>query len=191
METPQSLNFRQFNNYTRLLDNFYAKFFKLPENMSNLLGANLRRMSRPSIEFESTPLRHKGNQYQDKANARFSDVTFVFDDDEESITSTLINIQVLRQLNKHTDVFGMYGDYVNRDYRFDVQCELLNSQEQITEAYILKDCFIKSVDYTEVNYSDDTRASITVIVGFDNIHFDFKEEYTPMLDLTPRAERSM
>lgn len=188
----KAYDFRLQNNKIRYLDNFYVSFLRLPENTSNILGASLQRMTRPRIEFEPIRTRVRGHTYLDKGDIKFGEVTMIFLDDEESVTSTLLNLQAMRQLNRHTDIFGDQRHPDWRDYMFDCKCELFNSFEKVTETYILRGCLILGIEYTENTYTDDqSNSEITVTLGMNDIEIILPEKYEELMQWSDETVKRM
>lgn len=158
------------NNKNRLIDNFYAEFFRMPAPTGNMLGRQLRSLTRPTISFTVDTQRQKGFTYKNKGDVNISGVTLVFHDDEESITSTLLYIQMMKQLNKYDGVFG--DDIKLRDYKFDVRVRMYNANKDVTETFTMKNCFITEVNYPENAYENDTESYITVSIEFDNLDIE-------------------
>jgi hypothetical protein len=178
----------------RVSDNFYVSFLKLPENTSNILAKQLKSLSRPDVSFEPDSIQHRGYSYSEKGYVRFSPITLEFFDDENAVISTLLYVQIYRQLNKYSDLMGNVPEYMNpadRDYRFDIKVQLFNSKSEITEEYILTRCFITRISHQPYEVTQEDSAIITVELQFDNIAYkvmdDFVEMRTDTRDATLRA----
>ena len=170
-------------NTNRKLDNFYAKFFKIPENASNQLGRQLKEISRPDITFNTSEYRHRGNKFKDKQNTEFEEITCQFFDDEEGFTNAIILLQAFRQRNKHTDAYGNYNNPDTRDYRFDIEIEYMNEKGDITEKWLYQSCFISNISYGENATDDDGDNVINVTIQLDNVRMFFKEDYVRQMEM--------
>ena len=157
------------NNKNKRSDNFYLTFYNIPESMGNILGRQAKNITRPGLNFEPFEQHRRGFTYKDKGKVAFDNVTMMFFDDEDNFTSNIIYAQVMRQLNRHTDVFGSYDAVDDREYRFDVKAEFYNSTGLVTESYTFKRCFISSVQHEDHNLDSDEEKSITVILEYDNL----------------------
>ena len=152
------------------------KFYKLPENVSNILGRQLKMIGRPEINFEAEVQRYRGNTYKEKMNATFEPISASFSDDENGVTSTLLYAQVMRQLNKYPDVFGNMDAVNQRDYKFDIEIDYYNASGEKTDTVVLVNCFISSISHGDNMYSDDTEKEITVTFEFDNLDMPMFDE---------------
>lgn len=173
------------NNKDRKADQFYVSFLKLPENVSNLLGAQTKRIGRPNLTFETSNINRRHNNYTDMHQIRFDPVNLTLFDDENGLVSQYIYIQLFRQLNRGEDVFNRWPD-LERDYRFDVKMELFNSSDQVVEGYVLRNCFFSSVEHTELETTTDTTDSeINLTLTYDNIDFFIVDEYVQLKNGIP------
>jgi len=177
MATSQAAKEINRNNKNQRVDQFYVSFLKLPENVSNLLGKQTKMIDRPNLTFETSMTNHRHNQFQDMNQVRFDPVSVTLFDDENGLTRQYIYTQLFRQLNRGADVFGRW-DVLDRDYRFDVKMEMFNSVDELIEGYVLRDCFISSIDHTQMSTDDeDTETEITIILTYNNIDFFIVNEY--------------
>lgn len=174
------------NNRSKQSDSYYVSFFRLPENISNVLGKHLKTITRPNISFEVATTTKRGHQYKDKQQVRFSDISLVFDDDENSIVNMVLYAQMLRQLNKHSDIFGVDNpNPKDRNYKFDIKIELYNSDKKPTEGYVFKDCFISEINPPEGSIIEDRGNQIQVTLVCDNIQILVIDQFLDVLDPTP------
>ena len=178
------------NNKNRKADQFYVTFFKLPENVSNLFGRQTKSIGRPSLQFQTSNINRRYNQYTDMHQVRFDPVNIVMFDDENGITSQALYIQLFRQMNRGEDVFGRWPE-LDRDYRFDIRVELFNASGERTEGYVLKNCFFSEISHTEVNTTDeDTDNEINLTVTYDNIEYLIVDEYVELKEGVPMPSTS-
>lgn len=178
-------NFSALLEKTRISDNFYTKFMKLSENTSNVLGRQVKSISRPDVSFEVNDTKMRGYAYSDKGFVRFTPVTIEFFDDENSVVSSLLYAQVFRQLNKHTDLMNVLPENIiprDRDYKFDIDVQLFNSLDSETERYILKNCFISRISHLQPEMTTDEQTIITVEVSFQNIEYKIMDSFIAMLE---------
>lgn len=176
------------DNKSRRIDEFYVSFLKLPENVSNLLGRQTKAIDRPNISFTTSELNKRYNKYTEMHKVRFEPISITMFDDENGMTSQAIYIQLFRQMNRGEDVFGQWPT-LDRDYRFDVKMELFNSTGQVVEGYVLKNCFISSVQHTSLTTTDDSsEADITLNLKYDNIEFFVVDDYVRLDKGIPSSE---
>lgn len=164
------------NNNSRKVDQFYVTFLKLPENVSNLMGRQTKRITRPNLSFQTSMIKRRHNSYEDMHQVRFEPVNLTMFDDENGLLSQYLYIQLFRQMNRGKDVFGRWPE-LDRDYRFDVKMELFNSTGKQVEGYILRNCFISSIEHTDLETTEETDAEITITLTFDNIDFFVVDDY--------------
>lgn len=152
-------------------DNFLVSFFNMSENVGNYLGRQVLTISRPSITIEESKTRRKGNEYSNPSQLRFDPINIVFSDDENSLTSMLLYAQVMRQREKYVgEVDDIFKEFDNETrFKFGVFIQLFNSTGDVTESYILKDCFINKLDHSENMMSGDDLNQITITISYDNI----------------------
>lgn len=162
-------------NHNRKNDNFYISFYGLPENISNVLGRQVKSVTRPTFEMQSVDVRHRAAVYKDKQNMIFTPVSIAFYDDDASVTGTFLYMQLFRQQNKYLDKFGKMD--LDRNYRFDVKVETYNAHNQVTEGFILKDCFLQSINHSDPVIADSSDCEIVVMLEFDNIDILVFDEY--------------
>lgn len=170
---------------SKRVDNFYVNFKKLPENISNILGAQINTISRPEISFDTQNRRVGRNQMQNvKQNVRFEPVTVTFFDDEQSVVSMFLYYQIFRQMNKTEDVFNNKPNtnHKERDFKFDVEVEVFSPNGELVEKYVLKDCFIQSITHSEHVVVDDADNEITIILNFDNIDIQTFDRIKELLE---------
>lgn len=178
-------NFSALLEKTRISDNFYTRFMKLSENVSNVLGRQVKSITRPDITFETTDTKMRGYAYSEKGYVRFSPVTIEFFDDENSVVSSLLYAQIFRQLNKHSDLMNVLPQDMipsERDYRFDIDVQLFNSLNDETERYILKNCFINRLSHQQPEMTTDDQTIITCEVTFNNIEYKIMDDFVAMLE---------
>ena len=157
-------------------DEFYVKFFRLPENISNLLGSSVKSIVPPSIEFETVQTRYRKNTYNDIQKPIFRPITIVFRNDVGGIVSMFMHTQIMRQLKIHKNVLnGIYGD--DKYYKFDIEVDIVGTDNIISESMILSDCTIVEFERTAMTYGDETDGEFTVLIQFDNIDFKVYDQY--------------
>lgn len=155
--------------HDRKSDNFYLTFLGLPENIANVLSRQVLDSTRPDISFEFSQVNHRGNVYKDKSFLRFEPLNLTFADDENSIVSHILFGQIFRQLNKHPDIFGNIDNGVDREFRFGMRLDLLNSTDTIVEAYQFDKCFISSLNHSDPSIKNSEDSTIQAVVQYENM----------------------
>lgn len=166
------------NEASKRNDNFSAKFYGIPENYAAVLTRQVRAIGRPTISMDSVDLSRRKGTYVDKGRLHFGDIEVTFFDDDNSITSTIMYVQMMRQQNKYSDKFGTYG--FDRDYRFDVEVNVKSITGQTVETYTLKRCFIKQIAHSGLEYGVKSEAAITVTLAVDNVEFKIFDDFLEM-----------
>lgn len=169
-----------FNANRKRLDNFYVTFYSIPENITNILGRQVQSVTRPNVSFDRFTTKHRRNTYSNSGQIMFDPIAIVFKDDEESVTSMFLYAQIFRQLNKHSDIFGQNDAGKERTFTFGIKVQFFNSLQEPVEEYILKDCFIESIEHTDPLISEDTENEITVSIAYDNIEVKVFDRYLSM-----------
>lgn len=156
-------------NKNKRSDNFHITFYNYPESMGNILGRQAKSITRPNIRFNEMTMRRRGFTYKTKEDVIFDPVTVSFFDDDDSYTSTILYAQVMRQLNRHTDIFGQDDAGTERDYRFDLKIDFYNANQVIVETFILRKCFIQELQHEEHSLDQDDEKGLSITLEYDNI----------------------
>lgn len=159
----------------RRIDSFRTEFIGLPENIANILGRQVKSFTRPTFDILTVDQMHRGNIYKDKQKLTFTPASIAFYDDEASITSMFLYMQLFRQQNKHTDLYGRFG--IDRDYRFNIKLETFNAAGHVTEGFILHDCFIQNINHSDPVIAQAEDCEIMISVECDNIDILLFDEY--------------
>jgi hypothetical protein len=159
------------NNSTKKSDNFYVSFLRLPNNISNILGRQVRSITRPVLQFEESATRMGRHKHNHIHQVRFEPIRIMFDDDEGSLISQFIHAHVFRQLNIQTSLPEKWRDLMEDDDRFDLKVEIFDQTNKVVDGFVLIDCSILSAEMSELNVETDTNASIDVSIQYDSIEF--------------------
>lgn len=158
------------------VDNYYVKFLKLPENISNMLGRQVKSITRPTISIETSNTFYRGQQYVDKAKPRFNPISVTMQDDESGLTNMILYAHIMRQENVLADLYGR-EDVLDRDYRFDVKIEIFDSRDRMTESYTLKSCMITEIEHTQPITQGEEDNEIIIQLSYDNIELGILDQY--------------
>lgn len=169
------------NDQTKKSDRFYVSFFAINQNVGNYLGAQVKTISRPAIDIDRITHERRGAQFNDTGHQRFQPISVTFSDDEESLTAMLLYAQVMRQKKKYRGELDhvFVGD--GETYKFGVKIELYNSRGDVTEGYILRDCFVSEITHSQQIYEGAGANEITVSITYDNIEMKVFDRYIEML----------
>jgi len=169
------------SNMDKKADNFLVTYYNLPENIAQLMSRQTKDFARPDMMFEMSETNHRRNIYKKQAFLRFDPITITLADDENSITSMIIMAQVMRQMNKHKDHFGIVDETKKRNFKFDIKLELFNSRDQVVEGYLFQKCFISNLSYTQNNVATPEESDIILTVQYDNVDVLLFDEYMNVL----------
>ena len=159
-------NTQHFNRslVNKKIDRFYVSFYKLPENISNILGRQVESFERPSPTFSPNDIRYKGVDQKSVATMEFQELSIIFKDDNSSFVNTAIYTQLYRQT-------GQIPVPSFDDAKFDINVKCFDGQNNINEEFTIINCFIMSVSHNENIYSDATDNKVTVTIGFDTVDY--------------------
>lgn len=171
--------FKILNAHTRTNEKFYVEFFGVQENVSNVLGRQVKSIEIPEISFETIQLNKGRNKFQDKGKTEHSDISIEFKDDEDSITDMVIAVQLLRQLNN-----AQFPTEDEREYKFGIRVRKFASDRSETLGFEFNECFITDVTHSRLSYSETKDPStITVRIAFDGFQFLIPERFRDVLEL--------
>lgn len=173
--------FKILNAKTRTNDKFYVEFFRIKENVSNVLGRQVYSLSLPDIGFDDIQINHGRNSFVDKGKTRTGELSITFKDDEDSVVDAVVAAQVLRQLN---NIHFESKPPEQRDYTFDILVRKFTSDNE-TESlgYKFTGCRIMNVTHGELSYANDEKGKITCNISFDVIEFDFPKKFVEVLNI--------
>lgn len=148
-------------------DSFEVSFYGLDANIANVLGRQVKSISRPNFAFLVTEYRvHKGQKIYDTGRIDFQPIDVVIADDESSIVTNAIYRQVFRQRELQNVL----------DASFEIRVKVRNNREQVVESYVLKQCTIESITHSEQIYEDSQPNTITLGIRFIDMDYEFPEE---------------
>ena len=160
--TSNSINMRNVSDFS-------VRFLGIPENQSNTMSKYLLSMTRPQISFGVGNHNQKSFTYKVPNKPSYSSVELEFRDDENSAMSTMIHVQVMKQLSRRNSPSQNGSDFEDR---FDTEVSLLNMSGDIKEQYKLKNCFLSNITYKRLDYRQhEEKSIITATLEFDNIAF--------------------
>ena len=152
------------------VDNFYVRFLSIPDNISNILGRQVKSIERPSIIFNYAEFQHKGvRQYVNGTIDSSSPISIIFHDDDGSLTTKAIYQQIYRQAgvqNKSDD-----NTFENSKFSIHVQC--FDSTGNMVEEFTLKGCWIVSLSHSENILEASTDNEIITSIQWENVDYNF------------------
>lgn len=140
---------------------------------SNPLSMQVITVSRPTVDFSE----HELNRYNSKAyiagKHSFDPINMTVEDDVTSSASAVIQ----EQLQKQQWLIGAEGQWLAASgegslYKFVTYLDQLDGNDQITERWIYEGCWLKNVNYNDLDYSSSNPVTITMSIRFDHARQD-------------------
>lgn len=159
------------NMKTRTQQRFSVVFKSHLENINDFLGRFIKSIDTPSITFNDMEHNYKGYTFTDRTGISIDTLTVEFKEDTESLVSLLLTTQMLRQNGKINDVRDKEAP--GHLYKFDIDLHYYNLHDEIVETITYKRCYIKSLDRTNLDYSQkqgDSVITCTIKVGDIDFH---------------------
>jgi len=125
--------------------------------------------ARPSVEFAEIPIPIYNSTIKLAGKYTWADVTCNIRDDASGAVSRLVG----EQLQKQLDFMEMASAASGIDYKFLTVFEVLDggngtSAPIALETWELYGCYLKSVNYNDLNYGSSEAATISMTITFDN-----------------------
>lgn len=143
------------------INKFYVKFFGMEENISNILGRQVRSLERPTLTFSVAENRHKMHVRSDVSEIEFDPITIDFNDDLNSLANKALYTQIYKQSTQQAE-----------NYLFEVKVEVFSVDSDVAESFTLKNCFIQNIAHSQQIYTDSTNNIITATIGFATVDYD-------------------
>jgi hypothetical protein len=126
-------------------------------------------IARPSIEFAEIPIPIYNSTIKLAGKYTWADITCNVRDDAGGHVSKLVG----EQLQKQLDFMEMASASSGIDYKFLTVFEVLDggngtSTPIALETWELYGCYLKSVNYNDLNYGTSEAATISLTITFDN-----------------------
>ena len=147
-------------------DQFYIKFFRLPENYSNILGRQVKSMERPVVNFETHDIFNKGVKNTGTDKIGFDSVSITFADDDASLVNRVLYEQIRRQN-------GLSSSGYTDSLSFEIVVETYDANDNLVEKITLQECFVRSVTHSEAIAASSDDNIITAEIIFNGLCYDF------------------
>jgi hypothetical protein len=124
---------------------------------------------RPTVTFEEMAIPIYNSTIKLAGKYSWNDVTCTLRDDAGGAVSKLVGEQLQKQLDFAEQASASSGI----DYKFVTQFQVLDggngtNEPQVLETWELYGCFLKEVNYGDMNYGTSEPATIAVTITFDN-----------------------
>lgn len=165
------------------VDSFEVTFYNLPEEVAGFLGKQVKQINRPGMTFQESTTRDRRSMHYHKMQHTFVPISATFFDDENSIVSMILYSQIMRQMNHHYDIFGKQDPgHEERDYKFDIKVDVKNSRGDVTESYILRECFIMEIQHSDAIVVDESENEITIGIAYNNVDVKIFDQMLAIID---------
>lgn len=152
---------------TRESDEFYVHFLRIDDNASNLLGRQVRIISRPEINMNSFDLYQKNKKQNGIGMIDFGEISITFNEDNEGLVNKVLYTQIQRQVGHG----GMDNNF--QAAAFDIHIKMYNKRDEVIQIYKMTNCLIKNISGTELDVTDTTPTTLSVSVSYDNLDMEF------------------
>lgn len=125
--------------------------------------------TRPSVSFDDITIDLYNSKMRLAGKHTWEDVTVNLRDDASGQVSRLVG----EQLQKQMDFVEQASASSGIDYKFVTRCEILDGGNgayapTVLETWELYGCYLTSVNYNDLNYTDSAPVTITMTIRFDN-----------------------
>lgn len=130
-------------------------------------------VTRPSLSFDEVQLDRYNSRAWVAGKYTFEPVTLTIEDDITGSASQVIQ----NQLQLQEQLIGVGSVFLPATpegslYKFVTILDMLDGNETVVEEWILEGCWLKSVDYTELNYAASEAVQITTTIRYDHARQD-------------------
>lgn len=125
--------------------------------------------TRPNVSFDPIDVPIYNSTVKLAGKHTWQDVTCNLRDDASGQVSKLVG----EQLQKQFDFMEMSSAASGIDYKFITRCEVLDggngaNTPNVLETWELYGCYLSTVDYGNLDYGDNSPATVALTIRFDN-----------------------
>lgn len=125
--------------------------------------------TRPQVEFDEIEIPIYNSRLYLAGKHTWQEVTVNLRDDASGQVAKLVG----EQLQKQLDFVEQASAAAGVDYKFLTRCEILDggngaATPTVLETWEMYGCFLRSVNYNELNYANSEAVTITMNIRFDN-----------------------
>jgi hypothetical protein len=133
------------------------------------LTKQVMTFARPEVSFEEITLPIYNSTLKLAGKHSWADTSCELRDDASGQVSRLVG----EQLQKQLDFLEMASAASGIDYKFTTRFEILDggngaAEPVVLETWELYGCYLKSVNYNDMSYSESAPVTITMSIAFDN-----------------------
>lgn len=125
--------------------------------------------ARPQVQFEEIPVPIYNSTLKLAGKYSWQDLECVLRDDAGGNVSKLVG----EQLQKQLDFMEQASAAAGIDYKFTTTIQMLDGgngawEPQVLETWELYGCYVKQVNYGDLNYGTSEAVTITMTLAYDN-----------------------
>ena len=151
-------------------NDFYVKFLNFSDNLSNILGRQVYSISPPNIKNQTIERKRGDSTANHAGQFEIENINIKFRSDAFGIINDVILRQFLRQNGLLEN-----EDQENKNYRFDIQLELLTPYNNNNQVILYKNCFLEGFNIPEMSYKNDEPVIIDTVFQTDEIDIQLKD----------------
>lgn len=143
----------------------------VPGASSRDLTRQATTIKRPTLEFAETTIHRYNSTAYVAGKHSWTDMTMTIEDDITGLASAAIQ----GQLETQQRLIGadLPGQWLNSaatgsDYKFGLILEQLDGNEGIVEQWLVEGCWLKNVDYSDLNYESSDAVTIDLTIRYDH-----------------------
>ena len=132
-------------------------------------------VSRPQIELEEVQLDRYNSRIYVAGKHTWSDLTMTIEDDMTGTASAAIQAQMDKQLSLLSGSYTLNAKPTGSGYKFAAQLSMLDgamNAVNVIEKWNYEGCWIKSIEYGELDYSSSEAVKINLTIRFDHASQD-------------------
>ena len=133
------------------------------------LTKQVKSFKRPSVDFNEIVLDSYNSKVKLQGKPTWANVSCDLRDDATGKISKLIGEQVQKQFDFQEQSSASSA----ADYKFQITLEMLDGGngakvDAVLESWMLVGCYLKSVDYTDLDYGSNDAVEIKLDIAYDN-----------------------
>lgn len=131
-------------------------------------------VSRPNLSFDEVQLDRYNSRGWVAAKHTWSEMNLTIEDDVTSQAARVIQ----EQLQKQQYLTGIEGPWLaaapeGSVYKFTTRLDMLDGNEQVIERWYVEGCWIKTADYTDLDYAASEKVVINLTLRYDHARQEF------------------
>ena len=151
---------------------FRVNFINLGNTDTKFATNNVVSVGRPNLSHDEVQVDTYNSRIYLAGKHTWDPITVELRDDVNSLTSTLMDQQVAKQI----DMANQSSPQAGISYKFEMTIENLNGgnpNPQVLDTWVLSGCYIQNLTYNETNYASGGEfQTLSVQVRYDNAaHF--------------------